>query len=293
MAIKKLPSTGDAPRSTGVPASLVPGGATDSAGFPWEGRTFEHHETAFAGDDGSTPEDLRAAVAALHSAADEYLRAEDPESFDLAALERAHTDALLTLSGCRVLVPLLAEAGEVGLTPEGRLVEKTQELSIVTVAGPDGRRAMPVFSSVKTMRAWNPEARPIPVPMPQAAIAAAQDETALIIVDPGTPDSEIGVRRTQLEAVALAQTVKPAWADDSVQMAFQASIAGNQQVQAVFLMPGDPEARLLAPELDVVLALRPGLNQESVSELLSGLQRQWAASEAIANRVDSLRVRLV
>lgn len=293
MAIKKLPSTGDAPRTTGVPASLVPGGAADSAGFPWEGRTFDHHETAFAGDDGSTPEDLRTAVAALHAAAYEYLRAEDPESFDLAELERAHMDALLTLSGCRVLVPLLAEAGEVGLTPEGRLVEKTQELSIVTVAGPDGRRAMPVFSSVETMRAWNPEARPIPVPMPQAAIAAAQDETALIIVDPGTPSSEIGVRRTQLEAVALAQTVKPAWADSSVQMAFQASIAGNEQVQAVFLMPGDPEARLLAPELDVVLALRPGLNQEDVSELLSGLQRHWAASEAIANRVDSLRVRLV
>lgn len=293
MAIKKLPSTGDAPRSTGVPASLVPGGAADSAGFPWEGRTFDHHETAFAGDDGGTPANLRAAVAALHAAADEYLRAEDRESFDLAKLEHAHTDALLTLAGCRILVPLLAEAGEVGLTPEGRLVEKTQELSIVTVSGPDGRRAMPVFSSVETMRAWNPEARPIPVPMPQAAIAAAQDETALIIVDPGTPSSEIGVRRTQLESVALAQPVKPAWADESVQGAFQASIAGDARIQAVFLMAGDPEARLLAPELDVVLALQPGLNQDDVSEILSEVQQHWASSEIIASRVDSLRVRLV
>lgn len=293
MAIIRLPSSGDAPRSTGVPASLIPGGAADSAGFPWEGRTFDHHETAFAGDDGGTPERLRVAVAALHAAADRYLQAQDRESFDLAELERAHTDALLTLSACRVLVPLLAEAGEVGFTPEGRPVEKTQELSIVTVSGPDGRRAMPVFSSVGTMRAWNPEARPIPVPMPQAAVAAAQDETALIIVDPGTPSSEIGVRRTQLESVALAQSVTPAWADESVQGAFHSSIAGDARVRAVFLKPGDPEARLLAPELDVVLALRPGLEQGKVGELLTQLQQRWAVSETIATRVDSVRVRLL
>ena len=56
MAIKRLPSTGDAPRTTGVPESLVSGGSSDSAGFPWAGRTFDHHETAFADDDGATGE---------------------------------------------------------------------------------------------------------------------------------------------------------------------------------------------------------------------------------------------
>ena len=68
MAIKRLPATGDAPRSTGVPESLVPGGAADSAGFPWEGRTFDHHGTAFADDDGSTPPELRAAVERVRAA---------------------------------------------------------------------------------------------------------------------------------------------------------------------------------------------------------------------------------
>src|SRR4051794_37368943 len=110
MAIKKLPSSGDAPRSTGVPASLMPGGTGDSAGFPWAGRTFDHHETAFSGDDGSTPEGLQVAVAALRAAADEFLLSDDPESFDLAELSKAHTEALLALSNCRVLIPLLAEA---------------------------------------------------------------------------------------------------------------------------------------------------------------------------------------
>lgn len=283
MAIQKLPSTGDAPRATGVPASLVPGGEADSAGFPWAGRTFEHHDTAFAGDEGETPEELRTAVEQLRQAA---------SSGDLSQLADAHAAAMLALAGSRVLIPLLAEAGDIGVTPDGRTVEKSQELSIVTVAGPDGRRVMPVFSSVDAMRSWNPEARPIPVPMPQAAVAAAQEQTDLIIVDPGTPSAELGVRRTQLEAVALAQRVVPPWGDAEVLAAFREAASDDPRVLGVQLAAGDPEARLLAPETEVVLVLEPGLDREQLNYLLGGLQQRWAASELIANRVDSLRVRL-
>lgn len=284
MAIERLPATGDAPRSTGVPASLVPGGEADSAGFPWEGRTFDHHGTAFADDDGRTPAELLAAVDAVRAAADPAV---DPR--DLAEAVAA---AVVALSGCRLLVPLLAEAGDLGLTPEGRTVEKTQELSIVTVGGPDGRRVMPVFSSVETMRRWNPEARPIPVPGPQAAVAAAQEGTDLIIVDPGTPEREFGVRRTQLEAMALGRRVLPAWADPEVAAVFRDSLAGEPRALGIRLAPGDAEARLLAPETEVILSLRPGLDREELQELLGRLQRRWAASEVVAARVDSLRVAL-
>lgn len=276
-----------------MPASLVPGGAADSAGFPWAGRTFDHHETAFAGDDGSTPAELAAAIASLRTTAARFIQAGEPQREALEALAQAHSNALLAVSGCRVLVPLLAEAGELGYTPDGRVVEKTQELSIVTVAGPDGRRVMPVFSSVDTMRTWNPEARPIPVPMPQAAIAAAQEGTDLIIVDPGTPSVELGIRRTQLEAVARALPCTAPWVDPAVMSAFQLSSAEDPRVLAVHLLPSDPEARLLAPELDVVLVLKPGLSQGEVNEVLARVQQRWSVSESIANRVDSLRIRLV
>lgn len=284
MAIERLPATGDAPRSTGVPASLVPGGDADSAGFPWEGRTFDHHGTAFADDDGRTPAEVLAAVDAVRAAADPVV--------DPCDLAEAVAAAVVALSGCRLLVPLLAEAGDLGLTPEGRTVEKTQELSIVTVGGPDGRRVMPVFSSVETMRRWNPEARPIPVPGPQAAVAAAQEGTDLIIVDPGTPEREFGVRRTQLEAMALGRRVLPAWADPEVEAVFRASLAGEPRALDIRLAPGDAEARLLAPETEVILSLRPGLDREELQELLGRLQRRWAASEVVAERVDSLRVAL-
>ena len=54
----------------------------------------------------------------------------------------------------------IAKAGETGTTADGLTVDKTQELSIVTVTGPDGRAVRPVFSSVDAMKTWNPETEP-------------------------------------------------------------------------------------------------------------------------------------
>ncbi|NLA65338.1 MAG: SseB family protein [Leucobacter sp.] len=292
MAIEKLPSTGDAPRATGVPASLVAGGAADSAGYPWAGRTFAHHDTAFADDDGSASAELQHAVKRLRECAHEFMQRGSQQPELLAALARAQADALMTLSTQRVLVPLLAEAGDIGMTPEGRTVEKTQELSIVTVAAPDGRRVMPVFSSAATMRTWNPAARPIPVPAPQAAVAAASERTDLIIIDAGTIDSELGVRRTQLEPVALAQRIEVPWNDAAVVQAFRDSVHDVDEVLSIDVLPGDPEMRLLAPETDVVLHLLPGLQKDQLNAIVGLVQQRWAEKSVIAQRVDSMRVML-
>ncbi len=293
MAIKKLPSTGDSPRSTGVPESLVPGGAADSAGFPWEGRSFDNHGTAFADDDGTTPELVASAVARLRAGAARAAAASDATAHWAAVAEiaEAHDEVLGALRSSRVLVPMLAEAGDVGLTPEGKTVEKTQELSIVTVAAPDGRRVLPVFSSVATMQRWHPDARPIPVPATQAALAAVQEETDLIILDAATADAEYGIRRPALRALALGETYVPGWADEAVLAAFRAGVASEPAVVGVWLSPGDPEGRLLAPEVDVNLSIAAGLDKEELGAVLERAQQAWAAAEVIADRVDSMRVR--
>lgn len=288
MAIKRLPSTGDSPRSTGVPESLVPGGTADSAGFPWAGRTFDHHETAFAGDNGAAPKALAEAVRAMREAAQGYVGGADRGALEALAQRRA--ELLVELSRSRVLIPLLAEAGELGETPDGRIVEKTQELSIVTVSGPDGRKVMPVFTSVDAMRTWNPESRPIPVPAPQAAVAAAQEHTDLIIVDPGSPDAQFGVRRPELEAVALGKSRTPAWADVEVRDAFLAGAAGEEHLRALAVLPGDPSGGLVAPECEVHLLIEPGLDRPALTDMVNRLQERWATLAVIADRVDSMRI---
>lgn len=302
MAVKQLPSSGwpDGQRPASgpaLPASLVPGGEVDSAGFPWEGRTFEHHDTAFAGDDGTTPSAVSMAVDRVRAAGDRLagLTADPAGTAEattqaLLDLAEAHAAAIASFGAERFLVPLVAEAGELGETPDGRVVEKTQELSIVTVAAPDGRRVLPIFSSVETMQRWHPQSRPIPVPGAQAALAAAQEHTDLIMIDAATPEREYGVRRTALEALALGQRVVPGWADADVVAAFSASGRDEPHVLRIALEPADPTARLIAPETRVVLTLAAGLDQIELDALLARLQQRWTESSVIADRVDSLAV---
>lgn len=295
MAIKKLPSTGDAPRATGVPESLVAGGEADSAGIPWDGRTFDHHGSEFSEDDGNTPPEVEAAVRSVRAAVEALNAADHSEAYwaALADLARLHADAISVFTAQRFLVPMLTDAGDLGVTPEGRTVEKTQELSIVTVAAPDGRRVLPVFSSVAAMQRWHPDARPIPVPGAQVAIAAAQEQTDLIMIDAATEASEYGVRRTALEAMALGERVLPAWADADVAAVFGASAEPEQFVQNIWPTPGDPSARLLAPELTVMISTVGELDPEARNTMLQRLQAHWAQSAVIAERVDSMSVRFV
>jgi hypothetical protein len=74
--------------------------------------------------------------------------------------------------------------------------------------------------------------------------------------------------------------------------AFLAATAGESVVHAVQLAPGDPDARLIGAELIVQLTLDAGLDREALDALLARLGAAWAASALIAERVDSIAIRL-
>ena len=245
----------------------------DSAGRPWANRTFGHHDTAHANDDGSAP----------------------PELFDVLTRFRAGAasqgDVVDVFRSARFLIPLVAEAGGVDEGAGGLRVEKTQELSIVSVAGPDGRAVLPVFSSVAAMTAWNPGARPVPADGTRVALAAASENTELVVIDPGS-DTEFVLRRPALWSVARSEPWTAAPDDAAVFAAFDASISTELGVIAVRVQHGDPDARLRAPEVQVVLELVAGLTRTELDQILERLARRWAADEVIATRVDSLAVKL-
>jgi hypothetical protein len=243
----------------------------DSAGVPFEGRAF--HDNPAADDDGSADARLVEAVLRFRSR------------------ELGVTEVVAALGTARLLVPLVTERGDEGVGAHGQLVDKTQELALVTVAAPDGRAVLPVFSSVDAMRTWNPAARPVPVPAPQAALAAAAEQLGAIVLDPGSP-TEFALRRTAFEALATGAAFIPCFLDERVLDAFLAATASESAVRAVQLAPGDPDARLAGPELVVQLALEGGLDRADLDALLARLGDAWAASSVIATRVDSIAVRL-
>jgi hypothetical protein len=265
--------TGRAPDDDGqddhAPADHPSG---DSAGQPWKGRHFQSH--GFESDDGAAPEALVEAIRRFRAG------------------EMGQAEVVDALRPVRLLVPLVAHAGDVGETDDGRPVDKTQELSLVTVAGPGGRTVLPAFTSVETMAVWNPSARPIPVGARRAALAAAAEGTELIVLDPGSA-TEFVVRRPAVWAIAQDTPWRPAVEDPDVARVFEASVAVEPDVVSLALAPGDPDARLRGSEAVVVLALRPGLDQSALAALIARVQDAWSREPVIAERIDSLGVRIL
>jgi hypothetical protein len=244
----------------------------DSAGTPWAGRHFESNPSS--ADDGSAPPALMEVLAAFRAA----------QVGEAAVVE--------AIAQARFLVPLLAQLGDTGLSPTGLLVDKSQELSIVTVTAPDGRTALPVFTSVDSMRLWNSEARPVPSTAERIALAAASESTDLVIIDP-TSETEFVVRRPALWAIAQSLPFIPCHSDEIVLDAFTDAARSEPSIRSIAIASGDPLARLAGPELIVRLTIAPGLSRDELTAVLERLQERWALSEIIGARVDSLTVQLV
>jgi hypothetical protein len=268
---RNLGSTGDPSGQPGEPNE--PANTTDSAGQPWAGREFEANLDA-AGDDGSAPAELAEALARFH------------------AREAGEESVIDAIRVSRLLIPLVTELGESEVNARGHTIDKTQELSIITVAGPDGRTVLPAFSSTAAMTAWNRLARPVPADAVRVALAAAQENTDLVVLDPTSP-GEFVIRRPALWAIAQSLPWTPSYASRLVADAFTASIATELSVLTVALSAGDPLAKLEGPELVVRLELVDGLTQPDLDAILSRLGIRWSESEIITTGVDSLQVKLV
>lgn len=243
----------------------------DSAGVPWEGRAFEPNN--FAGDDGSADPALIDAIGKLRSG--------------VGTVEQV-VDALRS---ARLLVPLLANLGESEVGAHGHTVDKSAELSIVTVETPDQQDGLPVFSSVDSMKAWNPSARPVPVDAVKAALAAAQEQNTRIILDPGS-QTEFVLRRPAIAAVAQGLPWVHPTKDDRVHAAFVEATSGAPEILAFELRDIDPQSVLAAAEVQLELRLVGGLDRDELDRVLQGLAKSLAASHDIAEYVDSLRVKL-
>ncbi|KIS28067.1 hypothetical protein TV39_07550 [Arthrobacter sp. SPG23] len=272
------------------------GGATDSAGQPWAGRSLAGEDAKihnFEDDDGTADAGFLAAVTALRSAAG-----------DEAAV-------VASLANARVFVPIvaqLAEESEHPAGPEGQQHgdklhgDKQADMALVTLKAPDGRTAMPVFTSAAALEAWHPQARPVAVYAARAALSAVSEGAELLVLDPGSEYTFV-VRRPAVWALAQQQEWLPSYADPELARAMAEATAGYPPVRRVELAPGGGVASATAggaivpgggpgPELRVVLYLADGLDAAGVQALVAGLNAEWSRNAVFAERVDSIEVKL-
>ena len=127
----------------------------------------------FPGDDGSASAETRDALAraAQESEPTAYLRA-------VAAL---CTD--------RLLVPVVATATRRGETTGGLTSDKEAEMAVVMLRTADGRQAMLAFTGLDSLRAWQPEARPVPITVDRLAATAQAEGATAVLVDFAGPSA--------------------------------------------------------------------------------------------------------
>ena len=126
-------------------------------------------DPGFPGDDGTADPALTAALAAYASG------------------DGGYAAALAALVDSRVVVPVVAIAGEVEVDEAGLAHDKTSDMAAVLLTRPDGRRGLLAFSGTATLTAWDPDARPVPVTARTAARAALQEGADALVVDLAGP----------------------------------------------------------------------------------------------------------
>ncbi|GAA0473639.1 SseB family protein [Streptomyces olivaceiscleroticus] len=183
-------------------------------------------DPGFSDDNGTADPELTAALAAW--------------SADRAAEPRL----LAALRGTRLLVPVVALLGEVETGPDGLQREKTSDMAVPTLQAPDGRRALPAFTSMDTLHRWRPDARPVAVPLEQALLAAAHEKADTVVIDLAGPVT-YPLTGAALRALAEGRTSADPLADPRVTEALRAVLAAEPGVRVAHLAPSaDTDATL-------------------------------------------------
>lgn len=258
---------GDEPVARSRPHGHVDheGRPSDSVGQAWSGKAIP--TPGFSDDRGEADPDL---VAALHACA------ADPR----AALE---SQLMARVAAARWLVPVVAVPTEVD--EHGGLVTDTRsEMAAVVLTAPDGRRALPMFTSLEALAAWDPEARPVPVAASAAAQSAITESCDALLVDLASPHATV-LRASMVWALAQERAWVPAHLDDHVARAVAAAVAEEQLVTGHRLEGGSPAG---AGVLRVVLGLPPGLGQDAVSEVATRIGERIATDGETRARIDAL-----
>lgn len=193
------------------------------SGIHGDGRTITGPE--FQGDDGSGD---RAVMAAL-----EAYRARRGSEHDVVA----------AISGSRLLVPVVADDGDMALP---------------TLVGRDGRRAVLAFTSADTIAAWRADARPVPVGARKVCLAALDEDAAAVVIDVAGP-VPVTISGARLAALAAGDPPPAPDRDPDVLAAVHAAAGEEPDVTRVRVAPAD------TADLAVELRTNSGTDRQALA----------------------------
>ncbi|MFW2513497.1 SseB family protein [Demequina sp. SO4-13] len=192
------------------------------------------------------------------------------------------------LAYARVLIPVLSSGERRVMGEHGVEKDEVASTGVVAVQMPDGRAALPVFTDVDAVKAWNDKARPIPAEGPRAALAAIAESWASLVINPGM--ETVVIPRPAVWALGQGLDWRPAVVDgqvaEDVRDAVTSAVSTDSALTSVEAVAGS------GAEITVVLRLAPGLTQPEVDDLVARVQRELAHSDVVAQRVDSLELKL-
>ncbi|MER7809009.1 SseB family protein [Streptomyces sp900116325] len=175
-------------------------------------------DSGYSDDDGTADPALTAALAAW------------------AGDRTAIGPVLEALEGARLLVPVVAVLGEVEEDETGLRREKTSDMAVPTLQAGD-RRALPAFTSTASLALWDPQARPVAVPLHQALQAAAHEKADTVVLDLAGPVA-FELTGSALLALAEGRTSADPLDDPAVTSAVREAVAAEPAVIRAHLVPG-------------------------------------------------------
>lgn len=264
------------------------GEPADSAGVAWSGRDLSGAGNplhTFDGDDGHTPAPIAAARRRL------------------IAGETDEAQFVASLAGQRLFAPVIATG-----TGDADHGDKEADISLVSLTAPDGRRAMPVFTSVQALTGWHRQARPVAAEAERVMLAALAEDAELVVLDPGAAEAPAEltyvIRRPALEALAQGRQWTPSYLDHELAQALDELPDRCPGVAQLVLKPhrgiitqAGNGARVLGgghgPELSLGVVVKPGTDAVGQRLALAAVEAACADVEMLSQRADSLHIQLV
>ncbi|MCT9144326.1 SseB family protein [Streptomyces violarus] len=225
-------------------------------------------DPGFSDDDGSADPRLSAALAAW---------SEDRDAVG---------PVLDALKGARLLVPVVAVLGEVEEDERGLRREKTSDMAVPTLKA-GSRTALPAFTSTDSLARWDPAARPVAVPLPQALQAAAHEKADTVVLDLAGP-VPFELTGSALLALAEGRSTTDPLADPAVITAVRDAVAAEPAVLRAHLGPGRADGTLAlvldasAPPAEAARAVAERLAADETlrARLVRGLDLALLPAEA-------------